>query len=172
MAPGWCVHQTNVVSLVHRNQAWFDILAPKTRDIELGDAWDALIDEQHVPLGQAKFEALMETKQHQSLELRLKRTFDVSKPNSNDPNPPQEPMWVLLSIFPELTEDGEVIEIIGCFTDIRYVLHVALHRPHHFKKMKHHRNIELQIHGPNQAPRKPTRHVEAGGADSIISFPA
>ncbi|KAH4000151.1 hypothetical protein HBI81_052540 [Parastagonospora nodorum] len=102
----------------YRNQAWFDILAPKTRDIELSDAWDALIDEQHVPLGQAKFEALMETKQHQSLELRLKRTFDVSKPNSNDPNPPQESMWVLLSIFPELTEDGEVVEIIGCFTDI------------------------------------------------------
>jgi hypothetical protein len=30
-------------------------------------------------------------------------------------------MWILLSIFPELSSDGEVIEIIGCFTDIRYV---------------------------------------------------
>jgi hypothetical protein len=30
-------------------------------------------------------------------------------------------MWVLCSIFPELTDDGEVLEIIGCITDIRYV---------------------------------------------------
>jgi hypothetical protein len=34
----------------------------------------------------------------------------------------QQPVWVLLSIFPELTDAGEVVEIIGCFTDIRYVL--------------------------------------------------
>jgi hypothetical protein len=30
-------------------------------------------------------------------------------------------MWIILSIFPELSDDGEVVEIIGCFTDIRYV---------------------------------------------------
>lgn len=150
--------KTNVVFLVYRNQAWFDILAPKNQDIELSEAWDALIDEEYVLLGQAKFEALMDTKQHQSLELRLKRTYDVSKPNSNDPNPPQEPMWVLLSIFPELTEDGEVIEIIGCFTDIRYV---ALHRPHIFMYIKRHRDIETQIHGVSQALRNSAHHVEA-----------
>jgi PAS domain-containing protein len=49
----------------YRNQAWFDILAPKSRDLELSQAWDALIDDEYIPLGQAKFEALMETKQHQ-----------------------------------------------------------------------------------------------------------
>lgn len=31
-------------------------------------------------------------------------------------------MWVLLSIFPELTDDNEVVEIVGCFTDIRYAM--------------------------------------------------
>jgi hypothetical protein len=37
-------------------------------------------------------------------------------------------MWILLSIFPELSDEGEVVEIIGCFTDIRYVLfYVELH---------------------------------------------
>jgi PAS domain-containing protein len=49
----------------YRNQAWYDILAPKEKDIQLNEAWDALIDEEYVPLGQAKFEALMVTKQHQ-----------------------------------------------------------------------------------------------------------
>jgi PAS domain-containing protein len=49
----------------YRNKAWFDILAPKDLDLELGQAWDALIDDEYIPLGQAKFKILMETKQHQ-----------------------------------------------------------------------------------------------------------
>jgi hypothetical protein len=30
-------------------------------------------------------------------------------------------MWIICSIFPELNDEGEVIEMIGCCTDIRYV---------------------------------------------------
>jgi len=40
----------------------------------------------------------------------------------DDTFPEQEPMWVITSIFPELDENGEVVEIIGCCTDIRYVM--------------------------------------------------
>ncbi|KAH7406739.1 hypothetical protein DE146DRAFT_607011 [Phaeosphaeria sp. MPI-PUGE-AT-0046c] len=102
----------------YRNQAWFDILAPKDRDLNLDEAWDALIDDEYILLGQVKFEALMATKQHQTLELRLKRTCDGLGIGSGDSAPQKEAMWVLLSIFPELTDEGEVMEIIGCFTDI------------------------------------------------------
>jgi hypothetical protein len=35
-------------------------------------------------------------------------------------------MWVLCSIFPELSEDGEVLELVGCVTDIRYVLYMLI----------------------------------------------
>jgi hypothetical protein len=116
----------------YRNQAWFDILAPKDEDIELSGAWDELIDDEYQAMGQARFETLIQTKQHQyvpksqgcafdliivsqrSFELRLKRT-------SSNSTLQEEPMWVILSIFPELSDDGEVVEIIGCFTDIRYV---------------------------------------------------
>ena len=33
-------------------------------------------------------------------------------------------MWVLLSVYPELSDDGEVLEIVGCFTDIRFLLYL------------------------------------------------
>lgn len=49
----------------YRNDAWYSILAPHYRDIVLDDAWEALIDDEYVQTGQAKFAALMETKQHQ-----------------------------------------------------------------------------------------------------------
>jgi PAS domain-containing protein len=49
----------------YRNDAWYSILKPANPDIDLGDAWSALIDDEYAPLGQRKFDALRETKQHQ-----------------------------------------------------------------------------------------------------------
>jgi hypothetical protein len=34
-------------------------------------------------------------------------------------------MWILLSILPEFGDNNEIVEIIGCFSDIRYVLQCA-----------------------------------------------
>jgi len=48
-----------------------------------------------------------------SFELRLKRTAKLLPTMTSE-----EPMWVLLSIFPEVSEDNEVVEIVGCFADI------------------------------------------------------
>lgn len=36
----------------------------------------------------------------------------------NDALPEIQPKWVLCSIFPELSEEGEILEIIGCITEI------------------------------------------------------
>jgi PAS domain-containing protein len=49
----------------YRNDAWFNILNPPERTIELDAAWDTLIDAEYVSRGQARFDALVETKQHQ-----------------------------------------------------------------------------------------------------------
>jgi PAS domain-containing protein len=51
----------------YRNDAWYHILDPDfiTRDIVLGEAWGALIEDEYAALGQSKFETLIETKQHQ-----------------------------------------------------------------------------------------------------------
>jgi hypothetical protein len=42
--------------------------------------------------------------------------------NCGDPALEQQPMWVLCSVFPELSDGGDVVEIVGCVTDIRYVI--------------------------------------------------
>lgn len=55
-----------------------------------------------------------------SFELRLKKTWNAPSQNLDDGMPEEQPMWILTSIFPELNDEGEVIEIIGCCTDIRY----------------------------------------------------
>lgn len=56
--------------------------------------------------------------QIRSFELRLKNTWRVASNNINDSLPKIQPKWVLCSIFPELSEEGEILEIIGCITEI------------------------------------------------------
>ena len=102
----------------YRNQAWFDILKPDNREIELDEAWGALIDESHIAMGQAKFEALAITKEPQSFELRLKNTWCVTGSDDDDLATEPQRKWVICSIFPELSAVGEILEIIGCITDI------------------------------------------------------
>jgi PAS domain-containing protein len=53
----------------YRNDAWFNILNPPERTINLDAAWDTLIDDEYVPQGQARFDALVETKQHQYVNV-------------------------------------------------------------------------------------------------------
>jgi hypothetical protein len=52
-----------------------------------------------------------------SFELRLKRTWNAP---GQDGVFEKQPMWILTSIFPELSEDGQVLEIVGYIMDIRY----------------------------------------------------
>jgi PAS domain-containing protein len=101
----------------YRNEAWYNILKPADPNIVLQDAWAALIDDEYVAFGQRKFEALAETKQHQSFELRLKGTWNAPSQIFSDITE-EQPMWVLTSISPEIDENGEVSEILGIITDI------------------------------------------------------
>jgi PAS domain-containing protein len=83
----------------YRNEAWFDILSPEDRDIVLDDAWENLIDEEYAALGKAKFQACMETKQHQSFELRLKKTWKVPGQSFDDSVSELQPMWVRTLLY-------------------------------------------------------------------------
>ncbi|KAH9872635.1 hypothetical protein J1614_005028 [Plenodomus biglobosus] len=102
----------------YRNDAWYNICAPGDRDVDLEEAWGLIVDPEYHELGQARFTAVVEEKKHQVFELRLTRTWTVSGQQLDESLSSQQPMWVITSIFPELNEDGEVIEIIGCITDI------------------------------------------------------
>jgi len=55
-----------------------------------------------------------------SFELRLNRTWNAPVQDMDEEFPEAQPMWVITSIFPELNDKGEVLEIVGCCTDIRY----------------------------------------------------
>ena len=50
----------------YRNDAWYDICSPGERnDLSLAQAWVEIVDPEYMPIGQARFALLAETKQHQ-----------------------------------------------------------------------------------------------------------
>ncbi|KAJ4983602.1 hsp90-like protein [Stagonosporopsis vannaccii] len=102
----------------YRNEAWFSICGTDDRRLALDDVWDSLVDDEHISFGKSKFEALEVTKEAQSFELRLKSTWSMSSGSVDDPHFEQQHKWVLCSIFPEMSESGEILEIIGCITEI------------------------------------------------------
>ncbi|KAF1837851.1 hypothetical protein BDW02DRAFT_595148 [Decorospora gaudefroyi] len=153
----------------YRNEAWYDILSPANRDIDLAGFWDTLIDDETTALGQAKFQALIETQQHQSCELRLKKTWNAASQNLDDSVPEQQPMWVICSIFPELNEKGKVIEIIGCCTDIsQQKWGEKLQAAQASRARESKRNLENFIDTTSHEMRNPLSAI-VQCADSIIS---
>lgn len=50
-------------SYSYRNNAWYNMFGPNELDLDAG--WNALVDDTYIPGGQAKFEQLIETGQHQ-----------------------------------------------------------------------------------------------------------
>jgi PAS domain-containing protein len=49
----------------YRNEAWYEMLCPGNRDIDLATAWGEVVDDEYIDSGQAKFQQLIETKEHQ-----------------------------------------------------------------------------------------------------------
>lgn len=80
-------------------QRWYDVLLPDDHDI-MTTEWNKLL-------------AGTTT----SFELRLKRPFIAEKELISGVKV-EGMAWILASAYPELAENGSVIGVLGCITDI------------------------------------------------------
>ncbi|KAK7184821.1 hsp90-like protein [Paraphaeosphaeria sporulosa] len=155
----------------YRNDTWWRMLDPEYqyRDVDLTDAWDALIDEEFIQPGKEKFQTLIETKQHQTWELKIKKTWTVDSQNIEGSWPNEEPRWILLSIQPELSETGDILEIVGCFQDIsRQKFGEKLQATQALHAQESKRKLENFIDTTSHEMRNPLSAI-VQCADSIIS---
>ena len=60
----------------YRNDAWYSILGASDRDIELTSALETLIDDEYIPIGQARLQALIDTKEHQYVIVIASRRIE------------------------------------------------------------------------------------------------
>ncbi|KAL1622661.1 hypothetical protein SLS56_008643 [Neofusicoccum ribis] len=105
----------------YRNQAWYEIFQIEDPDLDIRDAWPQLCYDEDLKKCEAYFLHLMIEKSPIVFELRLRRLW---KPASDDTAQLKaddhvgHSMWILCSAYPELSDAGEVKEIVGCVTDI------------------------------------------------------
>lgn len=82
-------------------------------------SWTDFYHADDVPLAQAKWEQVVRTRQPVSYECRLKR-LRHDLPQLQEQSNSTWHSWILASILPEISPDGDVTSIMGCFTEITH----------------------------------------------------
>ncbi|KAK8179682.1 hypothetical protein BC567DRAFT_248924 [Phyllosticta citribraziliensis] len=103
----------------YRNKAWFNVAQLSEDLIDFRETWRELCLPEDQGRCEKHFAKLMTEKVQVVMELRLKRSW---KPPHDTPDLDKDhwnhSMWILISAFPELSDSGEVQEIVGAVTDI------------------------------------------------------
>ncbi|EFQ90281.1 hypothetical protein CFE70_006075 [Pyrenophora teres f. teres 0-1] len=103
----------------YRNQRWYEIFEVASVDTNATEAWLRIAFEEDVPYCESIFWKLVTEHQSVCFELRTRMPFI---PPSNDCEQENEDTqhfrWILCSAYPELSPDGELIEVVGNVTDI------------------------------------------------------
>lgn len=113
----WIVDATG--QFMYRNERWFEIFQPAKEDSHAASAWLKLVGPEDFEFCQDAFKKLMIDKQSVSFELRLNRPWQPPEDLEVDKDDTTAHyIWILCSAYPELAEDGSLIEVLGCVTDI------------------------------------------------------
>jgi signal transduction histidine kinase/DNA-binding response OmpR family regulator len=103
----------------YRNQRWYDMFEVAVTDDDAMGAWLNIAFPEDIAKCEGVFAKLVMHKEAVSFELRTKMPWlppsDISQPESDSVG---HFRWILCSAYPELTANGELIEIVGNVTDI------------------------------------------------------
>jgi PAS domain-containing protein len=93
----------------YRNQRWFDIFQIAKNEHLIQHAWSMLVEEEDLKACEHAWLNLSQKLVPISFELRLKRTWEAAKDDSDEPIDTNEhKMWILISAYPELADDGSL----------------------------------------------------------------
>jgi PAS domain-containing protein len=93
----------------YRNQRWFDIFQIAKDEHLIQHAWTMLVEEEDLKACENAWLTLSQKLVPTSFELRLKRAFEAGNDDSQKLGESDEHrMWILISAYPELADDGSL----------------------------------------------------------------
>lgn len=93
----------------YRNERWFDIFQIAKDEHLIQHAWPMLVEEEDLKPCEHAWMTLSQELTPISFELRLRRAFDTGIDESIGAEDSEEhKMWILISAYPELAEDGSL----------------------------------------------------------------
>jgi len=103
----------------YRNQRWYEIFEVASTETNATEAWYKIVFEEDLPLCESIFWKLVTNRESVSFELRTRMPFTPSSDDcEQETEDAQHFRWILCSAYPELSPDGELIEVVGNVTDI------------------------------------------------------
>ncbi|MBE7180457.1 MAG: response regulator [Terriglobus roseus] len=102
----------------YRNPAWNKIFQPASTDENVRIAWEKLVEPEDFRRCEEIFAQLYRDKKSVTFELRLKRSWSAPEEMQDPSLVSDSRAWILCSAYPELTETGEIDEIVGYVTDV------------------------------------------------------
>ncbi|KAF2142924.1 uncharacterized protein K452DRAFT_226207 [Aplosporella prunicola CBS 121167] len=104
----------------YRNKRWHEMFQLPETQLDIRDAWPQLAFPEDLAACEKYFATLMTEKAPVSFELRINRKWsppeNAAEIHHDDGS--ENHMWILCSAYPELSDTGDVKEIVGCVTDI------------------------------------------------------
>ncbi|KAF2816750.1 uncharacterized protein BDZ99DRAFT_374694 [Mytilinidion resinicola] len=102
----------------YRNQRWFDMFSSAVLYEDVTQAWSAVVTPEDLKFCESVFSALITQQAAQTFEIKTKMHWTPPKVLSSQSQTQTHFVWVLCSAWPEIGPDGDVVEIVGCVTDI------------------------------------------------------
>ncbi|KNG51750.1 ethylene receptor [Stemphylium lycopersici] len=103
----------------YRNQRWYDMFEVAKFDTNATEAWHKIAFEEDISYCEGLFMKLAMNHESVCFELRTRMPWSPpSELSQVDPDHVQHYAWILCSAYPELSPDGELLEIVGNVTDI------------------------------------------------------
>ncbi|KAF2101968.1 hypothetical protein NA57DRAFT_33761, partial [Rhizodiscina lignyota] len=155
----------------YRNPAWFDIFQPAAEDFDGRDAWLKLVDPEDAARCQAIFGQLYEKKENIEFELRLRRPWDAPRELQDPAFTSESRTWVLCSAYPEINENGDVSEVVGCVTDVsRQKFGEGMQKQRAANALESKRRLENFIDTTSHEMRNPLTAIIQCADDIIRSY--
>lgn len=103
----------------YRNQRWYDMFEVASSDTNATEAWYRIAFAEDVAYCQSIFSKLVTNHESVCFELRTRMPWaPPSESNELQSEDTQHFKWILCSAYPELSPNGELVEIVGNVTDI------------------------------------------------------
>jgi signal transduction histidine kinase/PAS domain-containing protein len=159
-----------VGNYTYRNQRWYDLFEVAALDDNATTAWDRIAFPEDIPYCQSIFAKLIIEHESVLFELRTQMPWhppdELTEPESEDTS---HYKWILCSAYPELNDNGELVEIVGNVTDISKQKHAeTTHRQRTDSALQGKQHLEHFIDTTSHEMRNPLSAI-LQCADGILT---
>ncbi|KAF1992524.1 hypothetical protein K402DRAFT_443239 [Aulographum hederae CBS 113979] len=158
----------------YQNERWYDIFRTCDDCNTIFESWNKVVSPSDVGWAESRWQELLQEKKTVSFEIKLTLPFIPGKElHKSRADAEGHHTWVWYSVYPDIDEDGSILELVGCATDIshqKWGEQVQKHRAEDAIEQK--RQLENFIDSVSHEIRNPLSAIIQSADDLVTSHSA